>query len=547
MARPGLPEGPLSGITVVDLSRVLAGPYCTMVLADLGARVIKVERPGGDDARQMGPFVDGTSAYFASVNRGKESIVLDLLVPSDRSVFEALLDGADVLVENFRPGVLERLGYGWEKVAVRWPGLVLASVSGFGQTGPYADRPSYDMVAQAMGGMMSITGERGGEPVRVGSSIGDLAAALFCAIGVVSALFERRVSGVARHVDVSMLDSQVALLENAIVRYGASGVVPGPLGARHPSITPFGVFRAASGTRLVIAAGNDEIFGRLCRVLELADVALDGRFSTNESRCRHEMELEALLEAALATRSADEWLVVFEEARVPCSPINDVAAVLADPQVLARRMVITLDDSGLGPSSGSGAGSGAGAPGSAGLGLGSAGLRVAGNPIKLSGVDDPAIRPGAPALDADRDSLLAEFGIARRERAMPSDISASFQVTSWKEEPFDQRADGAKLTTATVTKSYSGDIEGDSVTEWLMAYAADGSASFVGVERIDGTIGARRGTMVVRHVGSFEGGAATAELTVVAGCGTGELAQVTGRGDFLADPAGKVRLELEFG
>ncbi|MDQ1400085.1 MAG: CoA:oxalate CoA-transferase, partial [Acidimicrobiaceae bacterium] len=172
-----MPEGPLSGITVVDLSRVLAGPYCTMVLADLGARVIKVERPGsGDDARQMGPFIDGTSAYFASINRGKESIALDLLVPADRSIFEGLLDGADVLVENFRPGVLGRLGYGWEKVAVRWPGLVLASVSGFGQTGPYSDRPSYDMVAQAMGGIMSITGDPGGEPVRVGSSIGDLAA-----------------------------------------------------------------------------------------------------------------------------------------------------------------------------------------------------------------------------------------------------------------------------------------------------------------------------------------------------------------------------------
>ncbi|MDQ1393089.1 MAG: CoA:oxalate CoA-transferase [Acidimicrobiaceae bacterium] len=564
-----MPGGPLSGITVVDLSRVLAGPYCTMMLADLGARVIKVERPDGDDARQMGPFIDGTSAYFASVNRGKESIVLDLLVPSDRSVFEALLDGADVLVENFRPGVLERLGYGWEKVAVRWPGLVLASVSGFGQTGPYSDRPSYDMVAQAMGGIMSITGPPGGDPVRVGSSIGDLAAALFCAVGVVSALFERRVSGVARHVDVSMLDSQVALLENAIVRYGASGVVPGPLGARHPSITPFGVFRAASGTRLVIAAGNDEIFGRLCRVLELADVARDERFSTNESRCLHEMELEGLLEAALAARPADEWLVVFEKARVPCSPINDVAAVLADPQVAARRMIITLDDSGSpgagspgspgspGAGSGSSSGSpgaespgspGAESPGSPDSGSAAiAGLRVAGNPIKLSGVEDPTTRPGAPGLDADRDTILAELGIHRRERAMATDVSASFEVTSWNEEPFDQRADGAKLTTATVTKSYSGDIEGDSVTEWLMAYAEDGSASFVGVERIDGTVGARRGTMVVRHVGSFEGGAATAELTVVAGCGTGELAQATGRGDFLADPAGKVQLELEFG
>ena len=376
-----MPEGPLSGITVVDLSRVLAGPYCTMVLADLGARVIKVERPGaGDDARQMGPFIDGHSAYFASVNRGKESVALDLSVPADRSVFEQLLDGADVLVENFRPGVLGVLGYGWENVALRWPSLVLASISGFGQTGPYAGRPAYDMVAQAMGGLMSITGDPGGEPVRVGSSIGDLAAALFCAIGVVSALYERRVSGVARHVDVSMLDSQVALLENAIVRYGASGVVPGPLGARHPSITPFGAFRAGAGTRLVLAAGNDEIFRRLCRVLDLSPE--DPRFATNELRCLHEPALSAAIESALASREANEWLDLLAAAHVPCSPINDVAAVMADPQVAARRMVITLDDTTL------------------------PGLRVAGNPIKLSGVADPLVRPGAPELDGDRATIV---------------------------------------------------------------------------------------------------------------------------------------------
>ena len=381
-----MPEGPLSGTTIVDLSRVLAGPYCTMVLADLGARVIKVERPGaGDDARQMGPLINGHSAYFASVNRGKESIALDLTASSDRAVFERLLDGADVLVENFRPGVLDRLGYGWEKVAARWPGLVLASVSGFGQTGPYSDRPSYDMVAQAMGGIMSITGQPGGEPVRVGSSIGDLAAALFCAIGVVSALYERRVSGRARHVDVSMLDSQVALLENAVVRYAASGVVPGPLGARHPSIAPFGVFRAGSGSRLVIAAGNDKIFDRLCQALGVPGLAQDVRFGSNELRCQHDAELEALLEGVLAVRPADEWLGVLEAGQVPCSPINDMAAVLADPQVAARHMIVTLDDPTL------------------------PGLRVAGNPIKLSGVADPAVRPGAPALDANRDAILAEL------------------------------------------------------------------------------------------------------------------------------------------
>jgi CoA:oxalate CoA-transferase len=389
-----LPEGspaagPLAGITVVDLTRVLAGPYCTLVLADLGARVIKVERPGtGDDARHMGPFIDGTSAYFESVNRGKESIALDLRAPDDRAAFERLLSGADVLVENFRPGVLDGLGYGWEKVASRWPGLILASISGFGQTGPYADRPAYDMVAQAMGGIMSITGSPGGPPVRVGSSIGDLAAALFCAVGVVSALYERRVTGVARHVDVSMLDSQVALLENAIVRYAATGSAPGPLGTQHPSIAPFGVFEAGSGTRLVIAAGNDEVFSRLGPALGHPDWTDDPRFATNDLRCRHQRELIVAIEAALAPRPAGEWLAILEAGRVPCAPINDVAAVLADPQVLARRMVVTLD----GPSL--------------------PGLQVAGNPVKLSGVPDPTVRRGAPALDADRQAILAELGIS---------------------------------------------------------------------------------------------------------------------------------------
>ncbi|MDP9074649.1 MAG: CoA transferase, partial [Actinomycetota bacterium] len=233
-----MPDGPLAGVTVVDLSRVLAGPYCTMILADLGARVIKVEQPEvGDHARHLGPFVNGRSAYFASINRGKESIALDLAGAADRSLFERLLGHADVLVENFKPGTLDRLGYGWETLHRTWPRVVVASLSGFGQTGPYSARPAYDMVAQAMGGIMSVTGPPGGEPTRVGSSIGDLAASLFCAVGVISALYERTSSGVGRWVDVAMLDCQVALLENALARYTATGEVPGPLGGRHPSIT----------------------------------------------------------------------------------------------------------------------------------------------------------------------------------------------------------------------------------------------------------------------------------------------------------------------
>ena len=224
-------EGPLSGITVIDLTRVLAGPYCTMVLADLGARVIKVEQPGsGDDSRAFGPFVKGASAYFASLNRGKESIALDLKDPADREIFGKLLERADVVVENFRPGTMEKLGFGYDALHEKYPRLIYAAASGFGHTGPYSKRAAYDMVVQGMGGVMSVTGHEGQAPVRVGTAIGDITAGLFTAIGVNAALLHRAASGEAIKVDVAMLDSQVAILENAIARYAATGEIPGPLG-----------------------------------------------------------------------------------------------------------------------------------------------------------------------------------------------------------------------------------------------------------------------------------------------------------------------------
>ena len=243
-----MPKGPLSGITIIDLTRVLAGPYCTMLLHDLGARVIKVEQPGGgDEARGTGPFLGSVSGYFASINRGKESIVLDLKEDSDRDVFGALLDTADVLIENFRPDVMERLGFGWNVLHDRYPTLIYAAVSGFGQSGPYRDRPAYDMVVQAMGGVMSLTGYPGGGPTRVGTSVGDITAALFAAVGICSALYHRSLSGRGQMIDVAMLDCQVAILENAIARHGATGEIPGPLGARHPSIVPFAAFTTRDG------------------------------------------------------------------------------------------------------------------------------------------------------------------------------------------------------------------------------------------------------------------------------------------------------------
>jgi CoA:oxalate CoA-transferase len=377
--------GPLSGITVLDLTRVLAGPYCTMIMADLGARVVKVEVPGGgDDARHFGPFVNGKSAYFMSLNRGKESIALDIKTAEGQAVFDRLLAKADVLVENFRPGTMEKLGYGWEKLHARYPALIYAAASGFGHTGPYSGRPAYDMVVQAMGGIMSLTGYPGGPPTRVGTSIGDLTAGLFAAIGIMAALFDRTRTGRGMKVDVAMLDCQVAVLENAIARYVATGEEPGPLGARHPSITPFDAFATADG-HIIIAAGNNALFSKLCDALGRADLPTNPLFLENDLRTTHHVSLKHELETALKTRTKSEWLSVLEAAGVPCGPINTVGQVLADPHVLARNMVVSVDD----PIAGS--------------------VRMAGNPIKLSAFADPSVRPPAPDLDADRKNVIAEF------------------------------------------------------------------------------------------------------------------------------------------
>ncbi len=375
--------GPLSGITVVDLTRILSGPYCTLMLCNLGARVIKVERPGtGDDARAIGPFTPAGSAYFASVNHGKESVALDLKRRADRSAFERLVDEADVLVENFRPGTMEKLRYGWRSARRRWPRLVYVSVSGFGDSGPLRTRPAYDMVVQAMGGIMSITGEPGGKPTRVGTSIGDIAAGMFAAAGTLAALHQRERTGRGARVDVAMLDAQVALLENAIARYVTSAEVPGPIGSRHPSITPFGAFETKRG-QVVIAAGNDALFRKLCDVLGRAGLASDPRFATNAERCANEPALRAEIERALAGEDAAAWLVRFEAAEVPCAPVQNVAEVLAHPQTRARRMALPID-----------------APEYAGM-------LVAGNPIKLSTMRERERAKRPPALGADAGSVLA--------------------------------------------------------------------------------------------------------------------------------------------
>lgn len=387
---PSTPEklsgGPLSGITVLDFSRVLAGPYCTMVLADLGARVIKIEKFGtGDDTRAFPPFVDAESAYFMCFNRGKESIVLDIKSPRDRLLLERLLDTSDVLVENFRPGVMDRLGYGSERLAKTHPHLVYASISGFGHSGPMADLPGYDMVVQAMGGVMSLTGWPGERPARVGTSFGDLGAALFGVIGIVSALYKRTKNAQGERVDIGMFDCQAALMETALARYDVEGVVPTRTGDCHPSLAPFETF-LAEDERFVIAAGNDQLFMLMADALGAPEMTLDADFVSNDLRVCNRPKLVSCIEAITRTQPVQHWLDTLNEAGVPCGPINTIDRLLDHPQLLSRNMIVQVEGQ-------------AGKP-----------LRSAGNPVKLSAYQDidPALAKKAPALNQHREAILAE-------------------------------------------------------------------------------------------------------------------------------------------
>jgi len=383
--------GPLAGITILDLTHVLAGPFASSTLADLGAQVIKVERPGtGDDTRAFPPFLDGDSAYFAGLNHGKWSIALDLKADGDRAVFDRLLARADVVLENFRPGTMDRLGYGWAALSARHPGLIYGAVSGFGQTGPEAGKPAYDMVVQARGGVMSITGEEGGPPVRVGASIGDIAAGMYLAQGVLAALYQRQTTGKGAMIDISMLDAQVAILEHAVAMTTATGRPPGPTGARHPTITPFSTFRAADGF-FVIAAGNDAIFARLCGALGLDGLPQDPRFASNGARCENVHMLKRLIEAVTLAEPRARWIAALEAAGVPTGRVQNMAEVLVDPQIRARAMVLPVTPQPGGPA-----------------------FTAAGNPIKISTLAEIDHRAPAPRLDGDRATILDWLDRAER-------------------------------------------------------------------------------------------------------------------------------------
>jgi len=378
---------PLDGVFVLDFSRVLAGPYCTMQLADLGARVIKIEQPGrGDDTRAWGPpFVGGESAYFLSVNRNKESLALDLKHERARPIVEALLSRADVVVENFRPGTMERLGLGYADVAARHPRIVYCSISGFGQTGPRRAEAGYDAMMQAEGGLMSITGAADGPPFRLGVAIGDIATGMFAAQGILAALFARERTGRGQQVDIAMLDAVTALLTYQASSVFAAGGTPVRMGNRHPSIAPYDTFTAADGD-FVLSVGNDDQFRRLSQVLGRPGLAADPRFTTNANRVANHEALRGELSPLLGARTRQDLVQALTAAGVPSGAVRSVTEALADPQLAAREMIVPLEHLAAGP------------------------IRVLGTPLKLS--ETPAaVRTPPPVLGQHTAAILAELGL----------------------------------------------------------------------------------------------------------------------------------------
>lgn len=379
-------SGPLSGLKVLSFCRALAGPYATMTLADLGAEVIKVESPGsGDQTRNSIPRINGVSSYFLSVNRGKKSLTLDLKHEKGRQIAVELIKQSDILVENFRPGVMKRLKLDYETVSRINPRLVYASLSGFGQTGPYAEQPAYDMLAQGMGGVISLTGsgEEGAPAVRVGYSIGDLAAALFCVIGIQAALLERQVSQKGQWVDVSMMDSQVALAENAMVRYMATGDIPKPLGSRHPIAAPFQIYETKDKP-MVLIAYSVELWAAFCKAAGKEEWIEHEMFGSPLGRLNHYDAFNRSMADLMRSRTYREWADAFKGTAVMFGPVNNMADLVADPQVKEREMIVEVTHPQAGPH------------------------RIVNCPIKLSRTPSGVEKAG-PVLGADTDTLLSDL------------------------------------------------------------------------------------------------------------------------------------------
>lgn len=380
----------LAGLKVLDLTRVLAGPFATMIMADMGADVIKLEMPvTGDDSREFGPYVEGESAYFMSINRNKRSMTINLKSEESKELFKKMVKEADIVVENYRPGTMEKLGLGYEDLKEINPRIIYAASSGFGHTGPYSKRAAYDAVVQAMGGVMSITGELGGKPTKVGPSVADIIAGLYTAIGILAAVNYRNLTGKGQKVDVAMLDSQVSILENAIARFTATGVNPGPLGNRHPSIIPFEDFETSNGS-IMIAAGNDTLFRKLADALGVSELADDERFKTNPKRGENYEAIRPLLAAPFKTKTTEEWIDILNQAGVPNGPINNIEGVVNDPQVNARNMIVEVEH----PKAGK--------------------IKLPGVPIKMS-ESQGEVRTAAPMLGQHTDEILKEFGLSEEE------------------------------------------------------------------------------------------------------------------------------------
>ena len=389
-------EGALNGIRVIDLSHVLAGPTATMGLADLGAEVIHIESPQGDDAREYGPFIGKVdknhSGYFISLNRNKKSMVLNLRHRKGKEILWELIKVSDVIVENYRPDTMPNLGFSWEEIHRINPRIIYASISGFGHdTLPeYSTRPAYDVVAQAYSGLMSITGPEQGPPCRVGSSMGDIVAGHQAAIGILAALFYRTITGRGQWYDGSMVDGLFSTLENAVVRYTSEGEIPRALGTAHPSITPFQAFHARDSW-IVIAVGTDKLWARFCTVLERTDLIEDARFRTNPLRTENRENLAGILTEEIIKKTAKDWAEIFDKEGIPYSPVNNIKQICEDPHIQFRDMLVEIEQTGIGS------------------------MKIAGSPLHLS--ETPGrVYHGAPSLGENTEEILTSlFKIEKTE------------------------------------------------------------------------------------------------------------------------------------